>query len=64
MGSFGVQANLEFGQHFGNILHRDLAMATIQYLDEATHVRALELVGKVHGQVDGGHGVLAFVVLV
>ena len=52
---------------FQDLLHPvqgDLFPVLVEDLDEAAHVGPLEVVGKIHIEVDPGHGVLEFPVLV
>ena len=54
----GVEAPRHFREHLPERFHRDLALVLVQHLDEARHVRALEVVGQGDVHVEVGDGVL------
>jgi hypothetical protein len=55
---FGLEA-LTISRSIGSkVLHRDLALVAVEDLDEARHVRALEVVGQADVHVEHGDGVL------
>ena len=58
MGGLGLKSGFHFGQNIVKVLQIDLAVETVQNLDKAAHVSALELVGQINIHVDRGHGLL------
>ena len=54
----GIQVLGHLLQHRAEGIDRNLALVPVQDLDEARHVRALEIVGQVHVHVEIGDGVL------
>ncbi len=57
MAGIGVEPRSHLAEHRAERVDRDLALV-VQDLDEARHMRALEVVRQVHVHVEGGHGVL------
>jgi hypothetical protein len=53
-----VEALGHLRQHRAERVDRDFALVQVQDLDEARHVRALEIVGQRHVHVEVGDGVL------
>ena len=49
---------LQGAKDFGDTLDMDEPTVVLKNLEETAHVRALELVGEIHGEGHGGHGVL------
>ena len=64
VGSLRLKTFLEFLENLGDVLHGDLSVMSVENLNESTHVRALEVMREIHGQINGGDSVLAFVVAI
>ena len=64
MGCVSMETGLHGLQNIWNILHMNDGPMRIEHLDKPTHVSSLELLGQVHEEADGGHGVLQLVGLV
>lgn len=64
MGCARVEALSHGAEDAVNFTERDPAVVFSQNLDEAGHVRSLEVVGQVHVHADGGYRVLRFVLAV
>src|SRR5210317_1008670 len=64
VGTTGLKMLFHITQHGVHAVDTDLAMILIEYLDEATHVGALEVVGQVNIHVDARNRLLLLFVLV
>ena len=58
VGRVGQKALLQGSENSRDAFHMNQAAVFLQNLDEAAHVRAFELMGKIDGEGDGGDGVL------
>ncbi len=58
MGAIGVQAFGEHFEQFAYFVDVEFGAAGVERLDEAAHVRALEMLWQIYGQRDGRDGVL------
>ena len=58
MTGFGFEAFSHLPQDIHEAVDGNFPFVTVQYLEEARHVRALEVVGQVHVHVEVGDGVL------
>ena len=58
MAGFGFEAFGHLPQDIHEAVDGNFPFVAMQYLEEARHVRALEIVGQVHVHVEVGNGVL------
>lgn len=61
VGALGLEVAAQLAQQRRDCAHRDLAAVAVEHLDEAAHVRPLEVVGEAHREGNRGDGVLALV---
>ena len=60
VGSFAVQARDERREEVADILGMQHGSVLLEHLEKTAHVRTLEFLGKLHGQLDGGNRALRF----
>src|ERR1700733_1896488 len=61
MCALGIKSALQFPQYLGQSPHCDFASMRVQGLDEPTHVRPFEFVGKIHRHGKPGDRRLALI---
>ena len=64
MGAGGTELLLHLLQDLLHLVQGDLLAVLVEDLYEAAHVGPLEVMGEIHKEVDPGHGMLEFLVLV